>query len=103
MSLMLMPPPVATLKPPAAIPHAHPFVDEKTRAFETRIRQTGYQEMRGIKVRLRDGLVTLRGNVTSYYMKQVAQEAIRPLAIGLHINNEIEVRLRVNREFNQSQ
>ncbi len=84
MSFILMPPPVAT-------PHVHRVTDEKTFAFKTLLRQSGYPEMRAIQVRLRDGLLILRGNVSSYHMKQVAQEAIRPLAFGLRIKNEIHV------------
>lgn len=36
-------------------------------------------------------LVVLKGTVESYFLKQLALEAIRPLAIGLRIENELNV------------
>ncbi len=67
------------------------FQDEKTLAFETRLQQSGYQALRNLTVVVCDGLVVLGGTVDSYFLKQMAQEAIRPLAIGLQITNEIQV------------
>lgn len=91
MSLSLMPLAVA---PPTTHVTTQPvpkIADEKTLAFEELLRETDYRDLRKIKVRLRDGRIILRGNVPSYFMKQVAQEAVRPLAIGLEIRNEIRV------------
>lgn len=39
----------------------------------------------------RDGVLTLRGRATSYYNKQVAQEAVRELDGVAIVVNEIEV------------
>lgn len=91
MSLSLMPPSLAAPTTPVMTAPIQKIAHEKTRAFEGLIQKKGYRDLRNIEVRLRDGWVILRGEAPSYYMKQVAQEAVRPLAIGLQIRNEITV------------
>ena len=44
---------------------------------------------RQILVELLDGGLVLNGKLPSYFLKQVAQETLRPL--GLHISNRIRV------------
>ena len=52
-----------------------------------------YREMRSISVDYSDGVVTMRGEVTTYYFKQVAQESIRRIAGIATIVNLVDVRL----------
>ena len=49
--------------------------------------------MRSISVGYSHGVVTLRGEVTTYYFKQVAQESIRRIAGIATIVNLVDVRL----------
>lgn len=56
-----------------------------------RLRQNGYLTLCEIDCRYHEGIVFLRGRVSSYYLKQVAQETIRCLAGVEQIINDIEV------------
>ena len=66
-------------------------VDDKTLAFETLIQQAGHRGLKDVRVLLLNGLIVLQGSVASYYLKQLAQEAVRPLATGKQICNELLV------------
>ncbi|WP_149499199.1 BON domain-containing protein [Roseiconus lacunae] len=66
--------------------------DEKRKLFESALEATHNSELRKLRVLVTDGEVTLLGEVSSFYHKQMAQEAIRPLAIGIQIINELIVR-----------
>ncbi|TWU50584.1 hypothetical protein Poly51_38760 [Rubripirellula tenax] len=67
--------------------------DEKTLAFEQAIRRAGHRGLDRIEVMLRDGEIVSSGRVKSYYLKQLAQEAVRSPAIGLQIRNNVRVEL----------
>lgn len=58
---------------------------------ELSLQRTGYLELRGIRCLMQDGEVTLQGNVTTYYMKQVAQSLVRRIAGVISVRNEIAV------------
>lgn len=64
---------------------------EKRTAFQAALRNTGYGELTRVRLDVDHGVVTLFGEVSSFYMKQLAQEAIRPLSIGMRIDNRIHV------------
>lgn len=64
---------------------------EKAERFLEVLGQAGSSELRRVQVQVVDGKVVLFGRVTSYYHKQVAQESVRPLAIGMEIENKIDV------------
>ncbi len=68
--------------------------DKETVAIQTRLQKSGYPALRHLQVVVRGGVVVLQGSVDSYFLKQMAQEAIRPLAIGRQITNEVRVRMR---------
>ncbi|TWU46136.1 BON domain protein [Rubripirellula tenax] len=65
--------------------------NEKAIAFEDHLKTSGYRELTHVHVLVEDGTVVLRGNVATYYIKQLAQETIRPIAIGMKIKNELTV------------
>ncbi|QDS93980.1 hypothetical protein FF011L_27570 [Roseimaritima multifibrata] len=65
--------------------------NEKEGYFRKAIAESGYRDLRNVRARVISGVVHLTGCVSSYYLKQVAQEAIRPLAIGLTICNRLTV------------
>jgi hypothetical protein len=57
---------------------------------ETRLRSNGYLALRNICCEYREGVLTLRGCLPTYYLKQVAQETVAGLA-GARIDNQIAV------------
>lgn len=57
-------------------------------AFDT-LRRSGYGQLRTIDLQYDDGTLTLSGEVPSHFLKQVAQTAVKSVAGGLRINNEL--------------
>jgi osmotically-inducible protein OsmY len=58
---------------------------------QRRLQDSGYLALRDVDCSADDQNVVLRGNVPSFYLKQLAQEVVRA-AVGVrHIVNEIEV------------
>ena len=49
-------------------------------------------ELRRVRIQENDETIVLRGEVSSYYLQQLAQESIRSVAEGRHIVNLLEVR-----------
>ena len=60
-------------------------------AARLRLAKTGYQTLRSVKCSFRDGRIVLRGEVPSYYHKQLAQESVRNAPHIAQIVNHIEV------------
>jgi len=56
------------------------------------LRNSGHRELKEIQIGLEGNTVTLRGTVSTFYRKQVAQEAIRRHASGLRIVNQLKVK-----------
>jgi osmotically-inducible protein OsmY len=56
-----------------------------------RLEGAGYAVLKNISCRFRSGTMVLRGDVPSYYHKQIAQEAIRTLRNVSSIENHITV------------
>lgn len=48
-------------------------------------------QLRRLVVTVNDGEVVITGRVSSYYMKQLAQEALRPTLGGRRLLNRVEV------------
>ena len=61
------------------------------RAAQQRLAKTGYHTLRSVECSFRDGRIVLRGEVPSYYHKQLAQESIRNAPHITQIVNQIEV------------
>jgi len=60
-------------------------------AADAALRQARSGELRSVSCEFHQGVLTLRGQVRSYYLKQLAQELIRALAPGQHVNNQLGV------------
>jgi hypothetical protein len=75
----------ALLLPPAAR-HANP-ADLAERA----LRSSPYLALRNVACDCQDGVLTLRGCLPTYYLKQVAQAAVARVTGVQRIVNEIEV------------
>jgi osmotically-inducible protein OsmY len=58
-----------------------------------RLKSLGFPELRGIQCTCKNGILTLRGRISSYHSKQLAQEALRSLKGLKYIVNVAEVRL----------
>jgi osmotically-inducible protein OsmY len=61
------------------------------RAVEERLCQTSYLELRRLSAAFEKGVLTLNGYVSSYYLRQIAQAAVRDLEGIEAIDNRIEV------------
>jgi osmotically-inducible protein OsmY len=55
------------------------------------MRHSGYQELRGVSCDFHEGVLTLRGRVPSYYLKQVAQSLVFDLDGVQELSNRLEV------------
>jgi CheY-like chemotaxis protein len=58
---------------------------------ESRLRGHSYLALRHVSCVYRDGVLTLRGCLPTYYLKQLAQTAVAPIDGVERIDNEIEV------------
>ncbi len=69
---------------------------------QSRLRQSGYRQLQHIACEFHEGILTLRGQVTTFHLKQIAQTLIRGLDGVGKINNRLEVAVpfpaRVKRE-----
>ncbi len=61
---------------------------------QSRLRKSGYHELHLVSFDFHEGVLTLRGCVSSFYLKQVAQELIRRLNGVEEVNNRLEVAAR---------
>ena len=77
------------------------FVNERTspvfaplearQSAEDRLRRSEYLELRNVSCDVQDGVLTLRGRVPSYHLKQLAQSLLGELAGIFRLNNQLEV------------
>jgi osmotically-inducible protein OsmY len=65
--------------------------ETKSRIAQQRIRRSSHAEVRGVRCEVRNGILYLRGTVTSFYLKQLSQEAVRTLEGIAAISNDVEV------------
>lgn len=56
-----------------------------------RLRQSPYAEIRGVACEVREGVLILRGRVTSFFHKQVALATVRQLGSVEQVRNDLEV------------
>lgn len=63
------------------------------RDAKQRLKSSCYQALKNITCRLQGGELVLKGEVPSYFHKQLAQEAVRTLNLEYSISNQIVVPL----------
>jgi osmotically-inducible protein OsmY len=63
---------------------------------QSRLRESGYHQLHVVSCEFHEGVLTLRGKVSSFYLKQVAQTLIRGLRSVAEVNNRLEVAAPVN-------
>jgi len=56
--------------------------------------ESPFVELHGIEVQRTDERVYLRGEVATFFLKQLAQETVRSATRGLEVSNEVLVALR---------
>ena len=54
-------------------------------------RQSPFFALRSLSLEETDGTVIIQGKVASYYLKQLAQETLRPLLAGRQLVNAVHV------------
>ncbi len=86
--------PIVESSSPNAGPCESGDSDHRVGRFGVALRGTGIRELSLVRLSVDGEEVCLDGEVASYYVKQVATEAVRPFAAGMQIRN----RLRVNAE-----
>lgn len=55
------------------------------------LRRSPIPALRKLSLEESESLVTLEGSVSSYYLKQLAQETILPLLAGRQLRNRVQV------------
>jgi osmotically-inducible protein OsmY len=55
------------------------------------LRSSGYPDLFGLQCRCKDGVITLAGQVGSYYLKQLAQTAARRVPGVTSVDNQLLV------------
>jgi osmotically-inducible protein OsmY len=60
-------------------------------AVEARFRQSPHWDFGSVTYHFFEGVLTLRGHVRSYYVKQMAQELVRSIPTVEHIDNRLRV------------
>ncbi len=55
------------------------------------LKKSSHPALRGLSVEGTDGNLVISGRVTSYYLKQLAQETIMPVREGMQLVNRVDV------------
>jgi osmotically-inducible protein OsmY len=66
---------------------------------QSRLQTSGYAQLRKILCEFHEGVLTLRGHVSTFHLKQVAQTLVRKLEGVGEINNRVEVASQTYRSF----
>lgn len=82
---------IATAKVVTVHPSTSMVLDATSEELNAVIRRVGHCGLDRVRAIAMDGRIVLRGTVRSFYLKQLAQEAVRPLAIGAQIENDLRV------------
>lgn len=67
------------------------LLDDIVNAAMRRLQSYHYSEIRRLQCEFYDGILILRGRVSSYFLKQLAQEAVRSVVGVTRIINRLEV------------
>ena len=60
-------------------------------AVAAEFRRSSHWELRDVTCQFLEGVLILKGRVRSYYVKQMAQELVRPLPAVEQIDNRLRV------------
>lgn len=70
-----------------ALLSAHPLATEAERILT----ESGYGDLRRLRCECHDGVVSIRGRLPSYFLKQMAQTLVSRLSGIRGVNNQIKV------------
>ncbi|NLE37162.1 MAG: BON domain-containing protein [Pirellulaceae bacterium] len=76
---------------PMVMPSRHEKETVESRATR-RLCRSPYQSVHLVTCDFHEGMLTLRGRVSSYYLKQIAQTAVLGMEGVEEVNNHVEVR-----------
>jgi hypothetical protein len=57
----------------------------------SKLQQSCYQQVRCVSCQFHEGVLTLRGRVSSYYLKQIVQTLVFRMDGVVELNNRVEV------------
>ncbi len=80
------------VEPPLNIARIPSHVPGPARQAETRLKQSSHAALRRVRCDFHEGVLTLRGRVSSYYLKQLAQTLTAGVKEVQELVNRIEVR-----------
>jgi hypothetical protein len=66
-------------------------VSFRSQAIDSILRENALSDLRQLEVQETDDEVVIMGIVPSYYLKQMAQESVRPALAGRRLRNRIRV------------
>lgn len=72
----------------------NPSLQEVVSQAKKLLDDSPFAELHGVDVDSQDERVHLRGEVQTYFLKQVAQETVRSATHGLEVRNDLRVELR---------
>ncbi|MEN6459283.1 MAG: BON domain-containing protein [Thermoguttaceae bacterium] len=81
-------------QPTAVLDRPNPFAalfQEITDIAQAALRQSAYFELRQVTCDFRAGVLTLRGRLPSYHLKQLAQTAVAEVPGVVEVDNRVEV------------
>jgi osmotically-inducible protein OsmY len=74
-----------------AVPAARLGENQILSAVERRLRRSTYSPIRNLHCEFHDGVLTLRGRLSSYFLKQVAQSLVVHMEGVEKVQNRVEV------------
>jgi len=83
---------------PNTPPHEPLRVEADSHVIACALARSGYRELRETKCEISNRVVTLRGTVSSYFMKQLAQETVRRADPGHLVRNLLRVESQVGEQ-----
>lgn len=81
--------PTANSNRDEVLPRSTTMPTEK--AAESALRQSAYRELRSVACHFHEGVLTLRGQVSSYYLSQIAQTLVRRTSGVERVCNRLRV------------
>ena len=85
---------LSDLQPTAVLDRPNPFAtlfQEIGEIARQALRRSSYFELHDVSCEFSGGILTLRGRVASYHMKQMAQASVADVPGVVEVNNRVEV------------
>lgn len=61
------------------------------KAAQNRLKSTGYSQLQAIRIDVTENRICLKGRVSRFYLKQLAQHAVMDLITDARVENELVV------------